>query len=253
MTATANEDPRRLAGGGFFSIRRSMAKQPQQAQTPASPFGDLKSIDLEALRPLVDEPPEAKNVGAGLKRDRKLVTRSTVRRLLDLRQVANAAATLGVLPDAGETFHIVCAGSWPAWALVPAMLTLAAPATIEDLHLATLDFAKDNAEQLLGLLDAGLIRRVTLIASCYFKSNESEIVAETHAELAKRGQRMASVRNHAKVIVARFSDGNAITVETSANLRSCKNVEQFAMTNDAALAAFHADWIETVVAGGDER
>jgi hypothetical protein len=59
--------------------------------------------------------------------------------------------------------------------------------------------------------------------------------------------RIAALRSHAKLLLFELTDGRKITVESSANLRSCRNVEQFSMTNDPALLSFHAGWIDELL------
>jgi hypothetical protein len=49
---------------------------------------------------------------------------------------------------------------------------------------------------------------------------------------------LTDARTHAKIAVfGHFS------LEGSANLRSCRSIENVAITHDAALASFHAGWI----------
>lgn len=213
----------------------------------------LKTLDLASVRPFYDEPVEASNAGAGLKEDRKLTVRHQRHKMLNLTRVANAAAALERLPEPGESFHIVCRGNWHGWALVPAMIRLAGGEPLRSLHVATLGFARDNGEELLSLLDAGTVRAASVVISCYFRSNESELVGWLAHEMKQRGQKFAAVRNHAKVIALEFERGAAIAVESSANLRSCRNVEQFTITHNRALVAFHQQWMEAVLAGGDDK
>ena len=212
----------------------------------------LQALDLDRLKPFFAEPVEARNVGAGLKADRLHVARYR-RQLIDARRAKNAEAALPRLPQPGESLHLIASGLWPAWALVGVMLTHAAPATITSLHLATLGFSRSNAEELLALLDAGRIGSVTMLGSCYFKSHERDLSGWLASELLHRRQRIAYVRTHAKVIAATLADGTAIATESSANLRSCNNVEQFVITNAPALVAFHAKWIDDVLRGGDQK
>jgi hypothetical protein len=42
-------------------------------------------------------------------------------------------------------------------------------------------------------------------------------------------------------------DASHYVIESSANLRSCRNIEQFTMTNDRELLTFHRSWMETVI------
>ncbi len=52
-------------------------------------------------------------------------------------------------------------------------------------------------------------------------------------------------RNHTKLILARVA-GKSYVVESSANLRSCSNLEQFVITQSARLLKFHEGWLGKV-------
>jgi|GEM_PF-5169257 len=65
-------------------------------------------------------------------------------------------------------------------------------------------------------------------------------------ELPARGGWYCATRSHAKVIAARFTDGRCFVIESSANLRTCRNLEQFAITQDRGLFDFHRQWMESV-------
>ena len=68
-----------------------------------------------------------------------------------------------------------------------------------------------------------------------------------HAGLTSRGQRCVAVRSHAKVQCFASDDGRRFVVETSANLRSCRNAEQLTLIADAGLHDFHAAWIDQLL------
>ena len=220
-----------------------------------APFGDgLAALDLDAVAPFYAEPPEAaRDVEIGLDADRVHARTPTKRSTWNALHVANLAKALGALPAPGETLHVVCRGNWPAWALVPRALELAAPATIRWLGLATLGFSRENIDELAGMLDAGLVGRADLLFSCYFRSHEVELVGHLAAEMATRGQRTVALRTHAKVIAAELTDGTALVVESSANLRSCRNVEQFTISNDRPLLDFHRGWMDELIRAGDKK
>jgi hypothetical protein len=216
-------------------------------------FGDdLPSLNLDGMESIFPAPPEAaRNVEIGLPDDQVLIRTPTARKFTNAVDTANYAKSITALPAAGETWHVIAKGNWPAWALVPRMLELAAPATINWLGIATLGFSKANVDELSGMLDSRAVQTVDLIYSCYFRSNEQTLVGYLTAEMQRRGQRIKAIRNHAKIIAAELSDGRAIVVESSANLRSCRNVENFCITNDAGLLAFHRQWMSTILS--DER
>jgi hypothetical protein len=215
-------------------------------------FGDnLAAMDLDTIAPFYDQPAEAaRDVEIGLEDDRVLIRTPTARRCFNALHIANLSKALTRLPAPGETWHIICRGNWPAWSLVPRILELAAPARIRWLGIATLGFSRDNADELGQMLDGRDVERCDLLFSCYFRAHDQTLVDYLTHQMHQRGQRVLSIRNHAKVIAAELTDGTGIVVESSANLRSCRNVEQFTATNDRTLLAFHRDWIGTLMEGG---
>lgn len=184
----------------------------------------------------------------------RLVRRNVRRRFVHALDVANAAKDLGDLPAAGESVHVIMRGNWHAWDLVPAILRLADGASIARLYVATLGFNKDNARELGELIDAGRIRAVRFVCSVYFRDTTRDVHDYLAELLQERGQALLAMRNHAKVLAMLLDDGRALVVESSANLRSCRNVEQFALSQDRQLFDFHAGWIDDQVnRGGRHR
>jgi hypothetical protein len=199
----------------------------------------LPTMDLDSVRPIFDEL-AGHEVDAGRQwvGDRRHVRRTDKQVLLDARRLRNAIEHIGRLPEAGEAFHLVTAKRYSLWHVVKATLTLAAPAKIERLTVATLGFSRQNLEELLAALDAGDIGKVDFLFSVYFKSNEREICERLAHELATRGQRVVACLQHAKVVLMEMSTGGAYVVESSANLRSCSSIEQITRT-----------WIDSVLRG----
>jgi len=175
------------------------------------------------------------------------------RRMVSALQSRNAVAEIAELPGPEESLHLVCRGNFPLWQIVPAVLTMAGAAIIEHLAIGTLGFSKQNAAELFDLIDGGKVRSVSIVASVYFqRQNPSEykIMAEG---LADRGQKIVAIRSHAKVIAMELSDGRGFTVESSANLRSCRNLEQLTLTQSVDLTRFHAGWIQEVIAAANTK
>lgn len=215
-------------------------------------FGDnLASLDLDAISPFYDEPAEAaRDVEIGLDADRVLIRTPTARKCFNALHIANLSKALTRLPAPGETWHVIAKGNWPAWSLVPRVLELATPARIAWLGIATLGFSRDNADELAQMLDTREVERCDLLFSCYFKAHDQTLVDHLTHQMRQRGQRILALRNHAKIIAAELTDGRGIVVESSANLRSCRNVESFCITNDQTLLAFHQSWIGELIQGG---
>jgi hypothetical protein len=217
----------------------------------ADQFANLKTLDLDAIRPVFDELADhQQDARRELHGDRAFRRTPTKRTLIDARQVSNAVAHIGRLPAPGETIHLVCSGGYSLYHHVEAVLQIAAPTTIKYMAVATLGFSKENLERLIGLLDSGQIGTLDFVYSVYFKSNEREICERLAHELTTRGQRVLSMRTHCKLLLIELGDGrDCYVIESSANLRSCKNVEQSTFTNDVGLLRFHRGWIDSLFTG----
>ena len=189
----------------------------------------------------------------GLETDLSYLRTPRQRTYIDLMQVQHARDHIKRLPDEGETIHGVVSGRYPLFATVPAILELAQPQTITDLDLITLSYGKDNAADLVELLDAKKVGTCRLMVSHYFAAANPHLYQPLAHELQTRGQRILALRTHAKIILARLSDGTCYVVESSANLRSCKNIEQFTFTRDAGLWAFHRKWVGGLFTAAAEK
>ncbi len=200
---------------------------------------DLDSIDLR--EPLDrGKPPAGAETGVGLRA--RVTTRSTGRRLYDLRHVPNAVELLSPLPKPGETIHAIMGGDFAAWDLVPAIISMAG-LRVEELHIATLGFNAQNADHLARLIANGQVGHAVVLCSDYFAKSDAVTFREAKAKLEAVGSKLVSTKNHAKVLAVDFVSCGYV-VESSANLRSCKNLEQIAVTNDRALLEFHRRWIQ---------
>jgi hypothetical protein len=174
-----------------------------------------------------------------------------------LLNLENAARLIETLPAAGQCLHVICNGNFAAWDIVPAILKLTGDA-IRRLDIATLGFSKPNVSDMRAMLDAGQVAELWLVYSCYFRSTskvETEYLNEQLGPLP--AAHLAAFRNHAKLLIVETARGECYTIETSANLRSCKNIEQYAITNDRPLLEFHRAWIEgairEVAANGEKK
>lgn len=191
-----------------------------------------------------------RNLPVPLEEERRHARKPLRRVFHNAMRTTAAVEALRGLPEAGETWHTIMSGSYDSFDLVDAMLQHAAPALIDDLHLATLGFNAANARRLIALLDAGRVKRCTMIVSCYYEADpkEAEVCYLLSKELPRRGGWYAATRSHAKIIAAAFDDGRRFVVESSANLRTCRNLEQFTITHDGPLFDFHRSWMEEVYA-----
>lgn len=201
----------------------------------------LKSLDLDDIKPIFAQPEKDSRQ---LSIDRKLVRRSDRAVVLDGRRLQNCLEHIGTLPAEGESYHMVSEKRYSMGHIIPAVLTLASPATLDYLGVVTLSFSQANLSDLLALIDAGRVRRVDFGYSVYFRSNNREACQRLAAELTARGHRVYSGLVHAKLLLLAMSDGRAFVVESSANLRSCSSIEQLTLFHDRTLLEFHRQWLD---------
>jgi hypothetical protein len=164
-----------------------------------------------------------------------------VHHVKDATAVASMTEAIGRLPTAEESIHLWIGGTHTMSHMLGAILDLAAPATIDSLHVATFSFSKDNANEWAGYLDAGTVKSLTVITSKYFASTSTPLYQHGLDVLEPRGATIVSVRSHCKVIAAKLTDGRTVVTAGSANTRSAKSIEQVDITGHPEVYAFHVD------------
>lgn len=156
--------------------------------------------------------------------------------------IYSATKQIQELPSDGWSTHCIMGGNYHGFDIIPAVFRLAGE-PIRHLTIATLSFSKRNMANLCHMLDEGQVLQVELLTSDYFAKADADIYAQAEAEMSQRNQRIGFTRNHAKVICLEFETAGNYSIESSANLRSCVNFEQFALHNDKELMHYHRGWI----------
>lgn len=174
---------------------------------------------------------------------RKALKRAT----LDARQLQNAIEHILKLPQPGESLHFVTDGRFEPCDLIPATRKLSDPAVIKRLDVTTLGLNADNVACLANGMDQRKIEFCSVMVSHYFKSAEPTAYQNLKTEIESRGGRVNALRTHAKLILLEMTDGNHFTIEGSGNLRACRSIEQFVMTNDRELLLFHRSWLDEYI------
>ena len=215
---------------------------------------ELKAIDTAGLKmifePTIDESKLA-NVKLRLADGRCLTTRQHRRRMATLNRASKAAEQIGKLPSHGESLHCILNGSFALFDFIPAALQLAGD-PIDELVACTLGFSARNVQTLGQLVDAGQVKRVAVLCSHYFAAADAPIYAHAVALCVKHGFRIAAMRTHAKLLLMAIGKRRLI-VESSANLRSCHNVEQATIYDDPTLYDFHRGWIDELINKADKE
>ena len=172
-----------------------------------------------------------------------LDTRDIRRSFLDKRRAAHAAEVIETIPRPDEGRHMIVGGSFALFDCLAAVMQIAAT-TADEVTISTLGFSRLNVLALCKLLDAGTVGRIVLACSHYFAASSKPIWQIASEQLTeKRGQLVITSRTHAKILAIKLADGRAVTVESSANLRSCSNIEQMTVYGCPRLYDFHAAWI----------
>lgn len=211
-------------------------------------FKHLKSLRTDKLKSLdgfngIDE---AKLANATLRLDSGLTFATRFKHSFQvIDRAAGAASLLQRLPDQGESIHCILRGDFALFDFLPATIRLNQGKAIDKLKMATLGFSKKNVDALALLAADGLVKDVSVLCSHYFSSLDSDIFQHFITQLP--AFKITAMRTHAKVMLMQ-TGGIYLTVESSANLRSCHNVEQATITNDAGLYSFHAKWIDELTA-----
>jgi hypothetical protein len=161
--------------------------------------------------------------------------RPTRRRAEDHRARGLLAGQLDPLPAEGETVHLVIHGGVPLSAIIWTVVDQSPPA---NLAISTLGFNRDFVHQLIDRLRDGRITSGVIICSNYFRKSDPTEYADAAAALAPWPCQLTDARTHAKIAVF-----GPYSLEGSANLRSCRSIENVAVTHDENLARFHAKWI----------
>lgn len=160
----------------------------------------------------------------------------------DWSQVKAAMELIERLPGPGETVHAIMNSLFKGVDLAPAIQRLAnKPA--KELIVTTLGFNRADAACLCEMVERGEVLSLSLVCSNFFAEKDRGAFNYATARFAEVGSKIAVSRNHSKLMLFDFGGGEFYTVESSANLRSCNNLEQFCLSNSAALFAFHKSWI----------
>jgi hypothetical protein len=214
----------------------------------------LKPFDAANLKPVFNElAGHCKEASIELDDNGKLCRKPSGRRTMNMLGVSNAIQALGGLPAPEETWHCVCRGNFAMFDLIPTVLEFTKPARIEWLGVSTLGFSKANVAGLCDLLDSQRVGKLDFLFSVYFRANEKDLCTGLQQELTARGQRVVALRLHAKVLAFEMSDGRCYVNESSANLRSNRNVEQFTLTNSRPLLEFTRQWMAALLSKANAR
>jgi hypothetical protein len=193
--------------------------------------------------------PKARSVGQGIPITAPPgLTITTKAQVRAAGRINSAREALPDIPSAGQSFHAIMAGTYATMDLLEVVLERAArPGAV--LWVSTLGYNRDSADRLIRLLDAGTLAVVQMLVSDFFEStnpDEADAIDALQRILPLRGGTYCAARTHAKVACLEFPDGRKLVLETSANLRSCRSIEQVSLFHDATLHDYHRAWMDAL-------
>lgn len=193
-----------------------------------------------------DQLRRTKDLGAGLKKDKATRTAAAKRKYLNALRVANCMKVIAPhMPQPGEALHCVFKGNNDGFDILPAIIEIAG-GTVGAVAIATLGFNRRNFEALTELITAGTIEpEVLFVCSVLHEARDPELCNEMAEMIRGNGGSFVAVRSHCKVITVEAGD-NFYSIESSANLRSCRMAEQFVVSNDPELLQFHRHWMTEI-------
>lgn len=169
------------------------------------------------------------------------------RRTVNAMKKQALADVVRELPAAGECLHVVSNGDFDYWTYVP--LLAGYLGTVDEMYASTWVINRASVAELLEMLDAGTVRRLSFLGGDFMKTGDTSVYATLLTGLEARGMRMVCLRNHAKVtLLANHDAGSYIVLEGSANYTANPRIEQNIIANDRTLYEFHREWMEEVLA-----
>jgi hypothetical protein len=214
----------------------------------AQMIADLSPDEVDLLEKELGKIPPAEAIGiSGMKL--KTARKVSRRELFDFQRITAAEKQFKRLPEKDESFHCLMGGDYNGSDIIPAIIALAGR-DCERVRIATLGFNKSNIRQMCRMFDDGDIKAISIACCIYFRDTSRPLYEFAKNEFAERGQSLIASRTHAKIISFEFAPDDRIVIESSANLRSCNNIEQLVISNHRELYEMHAGWIDHLHAEG---
>jgi hypothetical protein len=144
----------------------------------------------------------------------------------------------------GEQIHCIVGGNFVFGDLFEALLT-EKKVRAKSMHVATLSLSQNNIDSFKTLLETDLTATLDIAVSNYFYSHEKATLIPYMLQELDIDNRfnLAVFRNHTKIVLMEI--GNIyLTMTGSANLRSSRSVEQFALQESKELYEFYRQWFD---------
>lgn len=243
--------------------RPTLPQRHEFGERHEDPDVNVTSLAAREVLPLFPESAEAflnnddfvaSTSRTSIEKTRILKRTSVVRKFRRVAKEHRLKSYLQALPLPEETWHFVTCAEYDFFQVLPVCLNLmhAKGALV---YSSTWAMSRTNGDDLIELLDRGIIGELTLLTGTYFKRRNPPVYFAVSEGLKRLGQRLHCGRNHAKVSIigpgpAMPSDSPWIIIEGSANYTANPRTEQFSITNSRELWCFMRNWMEEIL--GDQ-
>jgi hypothetical protein len=194
--------------------------------------------------------------GTRIHRQREADNRRHRARVRKLMRASNADALIREFPSAdGDSTHALIPGDFEFWEILPRMVTFFGPPA--EVHAATLSLSLASVFGLEKLISSLPECRFTLALSHFFQNTNKTIFRALENRLVPLDNfRLAIGRLHTKIILFRTQEEEGkpsrhFALETSANFRSSRNLEQVAVFQCPELFGFHLTWLRELHAAAE--
>jgi hypothetical protein len=180
--------------------------------------------------------------------DRRYIDKQTRHEFKNSLRRENAIDALGGLPDEGVAVHQLMSANYDSFDLVAGIMHYRPGVVVEEMFLASLGFNARNATTLIDYLKSGRVKTASILVSAYYEANRAErdVCYSLETILPEYGGFYCAARSHAKLMLVKLANGEHYVIESSANLRTCRCIEQFTIYHHQELYEFHTSWIKEV-------
>lgn len=147
-------------------------------------------------------------------------------------RIKTFAETIKALPQPGERLFIIGGGNIDAIHSIHVALDFIP--CIEELYISTWSMTTDNVHDLFILFDTRRIKKMSILASLFFRGRYKTTYAALTEGMKKRGQMFVICENHSKIILIK-APGFNLVASGSANFTCNPRIEQLDLTNSEYL------------------
>lgn len=174
----------------------------------------------------------------------RILKRKSKDRYINGMKKEELSTLLDVLPEEGESFHLISNGKYDYYTFIPTILNHVGH--IDEFWGSTWTMNRANLEDLFSLFDSGKIDTMNIITGLFFKRRETSVYATLVDGMSRRKQKVKSCENHAKILLIRSGEKYYV-VEGSANWTANPRIEQNMITQSKELYNFHKGWMQEYI------